>query len=326
MSGTANSPKFIPNGDMEFKEMAQRFERAIASDPARFAVSDEDARSLSQAVSQYAEAFQAARWGAGTARSRSHTIAKDQAREEAERIIRRLAATIKANDRIDAASKSVLHLRERVKRLPTKMSQIAQGLTGPLEPPRLWFVRARHDTNSPQPMHELKFRSLDGMKAKAAGAARLELFVDLVHPDDPVPAHPGASLNISGGRPWYLRSYTRSPIVLVPPMARVPMRVVYWGRWADSCGGVGPFSKTVVAWVEGGTHHVSTPQCNRKVESMMPMLEDGAASQISQHQVQCRLMVLEAQYQSYVGAATPPHVMPALEAKEQETARLLGAA
>jgi hypothetical protein len=37
-------------------------------------------------------------------------------------------------------------------------------------------------------------------------------------------------------------------------MARVPMRVVYWGRWADSAGNVGPFSATAVGWIEGGSH------------------------------------------------------------------------
>jgi hypothetical protein len=35
----------------------------------------------------------------------------------------------------------------------------------------------------------------------------------------------------------------------------VPMRVLYWGRWADSSGGVGPFSATCAAWIEGGTHN-----------------------------------------------------------------------
>jgi hypothetical protein len=35
-------------------------------------------------------------------------------------------------------------------------------------------------------------------------------------------------------------------------MARVPMRVVYWGRWADSVGNVGPFSATAAAWIEAG--------------------------------------------------------------------------
>ena len=99
-------------------------------------------------------------------------------------------------------------------------------------------------------MHELTFASLDG-KSKPPGAMRLELFVDLIPPDEEIPAYPGAN---HAGRPWYLRSYTRSPIKLTPPMARVPMCVVYWGRWADSTGNVGPFSATAVAWIEGGTH------------------------------------------------------------------------
>lgn len=34
-------------------------------------------------------------------------------------------------------------------------------------------------------------------------------------------------------------------------MPSSPMQVVYWARWADSSGNVGPFSKTVVADVEG---------------------------------------------------------------------------
>ena len=103
-------------------------------------------------------------------------------------------------------------------------------------------------------MHELSFFDFTTRSTrKPEGAVRLELFVDLVLTDEPIPARPGAN---HGGRPWYLRSYTRSPIVLAPPMASVPMRVVYWGRWADSVGNVGPFSATAVGWIEGGSHVV----------------------------------------------------------------------
>jgi hypothetical protein len=121
----------------------------------------------------------------------------------------------------------------------------------PQEPPLLTFVRALHEGRSAAPMHELSFKSLDWKKAKPEGAVRLELFVDLVAPDEPIPAHPGTNY---GGRPWYWRSYTRSPIVIVPPIARVPMRVLYWGRWADSTGETGPFCNTCVGWIEGGSH------------------------------------------------------------------------
>src|SRR5690606_2900595 len=37
------------------------------------------------------------------------------------------------------------------------------------------------------------------------------------------------------------------------PIPSEPMLVVYWGRWADARGGVGRFSRTCVARVEGWT-------------------------------------------------------------------------
>jgi hypothetical protein len=43
------------------------------------------------------------------------------------------------------------------------------------------------------------------------------------------------------------------------PMPPVPMLVVYWARWADAKGEVGPFSQTCVARVEGFTQAGATP-------------------------------------------------------------------
>ena len=236
--------KFIPNGDVAFDMMAYHFAQHIAQEPGRFAVSREDSDALSAAVAAYRAALQAAR-APGT-RSQGATYAKEQARAEAERHIRRLANLIRHNDAVDAQAKFALKLRER----PAK----ATPQTLPDEPPRLKFVRALHEGNGAAPVHELVFYEFHSFsKSKPPGAARIELFVDLIPPDEPIPAHPGAN---HGGRPWYLRSYTRNPIVLAPPMARVPMRVVYWARWADSMGNVGPFSATAAAWIEGGSHHM----------------------------------------------------------------------
>src|SRR4051812_16691012 len=74
--------------------------------------------------------------------------------------------------------------------------------------------------------------------------------------------HPASN---HGLRPWYWRSYTRSPIVLAPPMARVPMRVLYWARWADSMVNVGPFCSTVAGWIEGGSHSYLPGGVRRKL-------------------------------------------------------------
>src|SRR5687768_882135 len=231
--------KAIPNGDLDFKTMAQCFAQTIAKYAERFEVARDDVEQLDVAVRKYSDALQASRSGA---RSEAATRAKDDARYEAEQIIRRLRHLVRLNKRIDAASKILLGIRERTSK--PKM------LSCPPEPPRLRFVRALHESGA-SPMHELSFHAFDWSRSRPEGAVRLELFVDLIPPEERIPSHPGAN---QGGRPWYLRSYTRSPIVLAPPMPRVPMRILYWGRWADSAGGVGPFSATCAGWIEGGSH------------------------------------------------------------------------
>ena len=235
------SKKFIPNGDLDFSTMAQAFARNVAKEPERFGVAQADAEDMTAKVERYRAALQASRFGG--AKSQAATRAKDDARDEAEKVIRRLAHIMRANSRLDVEGKVMLGLRQRTAR--------AKPQTVPPEPPRLRFVRALHEGGA-TPVHELDFRGFDGANARPGGAVRLELFVDLVPPEEKIPGHPGPNL---ASRPWYLRSYTRSPIRLTPPMARVPMRVVYWGRWADALGNVGPFSATAAGWIEGGSHH-----------------------------------------------------------------------
>lgn len=230
--------KFIPNGDLDFRAMARGFAATIAKDPDAYVVSREDAEALTLAVQRYGDALQRARFGGG--RSSKATFEKDAARADLEKIIRWTATLIRANEKIDPAAKFALNLSERPAKAARKLC--------PQEPPRLRFVQALHRASAGSPMHELRFSSLDH-KPKPQGATRLELFVDLIAPDEPIPVRPGDN---HGGRPWYLRSYTRSPIRIVPPMAKVAMRVVYWARWADSTGNVGPFSASAAGWVEGG--------------------------------------------------------------------------
>jgi hypothetical protein len=106
-------------------------------------------------------------------------------------------------------------------------------------------------------------------------------------------------------------------------MARVPMRVVYWGRWADSAGNVGPFSATAAAWIEGGTHHMLAPAIgwgNKQVPvtEHAPALPGPAGREESYS-----VAVLEAQYATY----HPHDVTPRLPApREQEQRRLEGPA
>jgi hypothetical protein len=297
------SEKFIPNGDFDFVMMAEHFARTISADPGRFAVAALDAEALSVAVVNFRAALNAARGGN---RSAAATRAKEEARAVAEKIVRKMAAVIRVNEGIDAASKVELGLRER----PAKVKQ--QPV--PAEPPRLRFVRALHEGNGAVPMHELEFGELHKHRnGRPEGAVRLELFVDLILPEEAVPGHPGAN---HGGRPWYLRSFTRSPILLAPPMTRVPMRVIYWGRWADSSGDVGPFSATAVAWIEGGSSHLMSIDTGGLLggRKAAPLLEDANAPAGREQAIS--VLVLEAQYQSFHPQQLP--AMPAREARRLE--------
>lgn len=237
--------KFIPNGDFDFVTMAESFARVITREPSRFNVSDADVASMNEAVGRFREALNMARRN-GT-RSQVATAEKESARVVAEKILRRIAHSLRHHEALTEADRIALRLRVR-KGKPTVLHV-------PNEAPRLKFVRAIHDAGA-VPIHELQFWSLD-YKPKPEGAVRLELFVDLIGPDEKVPVCFGAARG--GSRPIYLRSYNKSPIRVMPPMAKTPMRVVYWARWADAAGEVGPFSETVEGWVEGGSHHMMGP-------------------------------------------------------------------
>lgn len=204
--------------------------------------------------------------------------------------MRRVGHLVRSNSRLDAATKTLLGIQPRAAK--------AKVLPCPPEPPRLWFVRALHERGA-TPVHELAFTDHSFSSKRPAGAVRLELFVDLIPPDAPVPAQPGAG---HASRAWYLRSYTRSPIKLIPPIARVPMRVVYWGRWADTMGEVGPMSAPAAGWVEGGPHGClpGSVGLNLPGRTPFPILEvdeaTPAAALPDEREESYRVAVLELRY------------------------------
>src|SRR4051794_6592589 len=121
-----------------------------------------------------------------------------------------------------------------------------------------------------------------------------------------MPAHPGA---LHASWAWYLRLYTRSPIKVVPPIASVPMRVVYWGRWADSQGNVGPFSATAVAWIEGGAHRSlpGAPSLPFGIGArQVPILDVEQPAKSAEQNPKYLIAVLEAKYASLAPQPVPP--------------------
>lgn len=296
--------KFIPNGDYPFRTRVLDFAHTIARDPARFGLSDDDGAALVAAARRFEAALLKAR--AHATRSPVVTAEKNAAREDAKRLMERCLKRIRSNETIEPLALHELGLK------PASDRRKRQAC--PQEPPRVRFVRALHVASGASPRHELSFGAINAMgKAKPAGAARLELFVDLVPPDEAIPSHPGANL---GGRPWYLRSFTRSPIKVTPPMARVPMRVVYWARWADSTGDVGPFSATCVGWIEGGSQH-HLPGAPATYMGMIgrrqtaPLLDVEGAAGPATREPSYSVAVRDAQYEYLNGqdaAAAPPQL------------------
>ncbi len=234
--------RLIPRKDQAFASKAGAFARLVGEEPERYGLSREDAEAMRAAAEGFAAALR--RSQAPKTRTPIATREKDNARAEAERLFKRCVERIRAGDRLDVNLRVILGVGET--------AETRRARTVPMEPPRLRFARALHEGSSATSMHELTFCALAEMVRgpKPDGAVRIELFCDVFPPGEPVPQSPGENY---GGRPWYLRSYSRSPIRIVPPMAREPMMVVYWGRWADAVGNVGPFCATVVSRVEGWT-------------------------------------------------------------------------
>ena len=295
------SKRLIPNGDSDFDAKLDVFARKISADWAEFGVSEVDALEMVEAARRFREKFRKAE----AARSQAATREKDEARAAAAKIYKRCVDLVHLCKEIDDAKLILFGLQPRSGK---RRSRIC-----PQEPPFLEFRQALHGASGALPMHELKFSSVDYSSTKPPGATRLELFVDLIAPDEPVPYFPGAN---DGGRPWYLRSFSRSPIRVAPPICRVPMLVLYWGRWADAIGNVGPFSQTVVSRIEGWSRHVMMHDPKSRRPEQVRALED--LSQGAAGARKYSVEVLDAQFRALHAQA--------LQAPQRETRQLEGPA
>lgn len=248
-----NLVKFIPTSDSDFAFVAENvFLPYLKGDPAAYGLSAEDVASIDKVVTEYRIAL--AKSLHKISRTQRTIRDKDGARKKAEEIVRRFANIVRANPDVSTSRKTLMRIKERPKTLKSRKC--------PKNPPMLMFKGSRDGAafasgpGGGSGVHVLKFYDYvdNGIRdvgtirrAKPDGAVRLELFVDLVPPGEAIPSHPGQL----SGRPWYLRSFTKSPIEVEYPIPSIPMLVVYWARWADATGEVGRFSKTCVARVEG---------------------------------------------------------------------------
>ena len=239
--------KFIPSGEAAFVNKARNFATMIGPEPQRFGVSREDADALVSAVEEYT----ARRMEASNKYrcSRQLLDLRDRARDNVKRLMERLGRIIRINEQISGSAKALLGMTAR----PAKLTKSACPQTRP----RLVYKGARHSKRVGRKVHLLRVEQpwakmgdpiCTVRTSKPAGARGVEIFVELLDEGEKIPSHPG---ELSGGRPWFLRSYTRFPVEAEFPFADRPMRVVYWARWVGMTGDVGPFSQTCVAEYEG---------------------------------------------------------------------------
>ncbi len=250
----ARTSKFIPAADSDFAQMARHFAEHVAAHAQRFSFSTKQVEELGGAVGGFREAL------AWTLRPDSAgpmaTSRKKTTRAQAELLIRAAARILRADESLTDDDRISLNLRQRPQRLQQReCPQVApilkfRGSTSPGAGVRGVVGGEGGGRHILEFMND--FDRASG--AKPHGAARLELFVELVPPEmaaeGRVPAHPA---QLSGGRLWYLRSFTTRRFEVEFPVMEdgTPMLVVYWGRWADAKGGVGPFSRPCAAQIEG---------------------------------------------------------------------------
>jgi hypothetical protein len=228
--------KFIPDGDSDFACMARHFANVINRDPSRYLMAAEDAKAIAEAVVVYRDAL--AKNTQRFTKSRKTVTLKDEARRRAEQLIREAGNFIRTSSKIDSLAKQLANVNPRSEKLRKR--------SVPQTPPTLSFPdNVVPYSNTADGTHVIHFRDAfgkDSSNAKPAGAHCMELYYDLVPPGEPIPRYPGER---TGGHKLYLRSFTRSPLTIKYPKCDQPMRIVYWGCWADATGEQGPFSQTL---------------------------------------------------------------------------------
>lgn len=287
--------KAVPDSDREFANMARAFAQNIASDPGRFKMTADESAFLTRRVREYRDAL--AKWLSPSTKTKCTMKDKDEARQRLEGLVRACRNYIRGQYNIEQTSFSVVNPTDRTDLCRSDM--VAVGIDEkprklkqrkvPMTPPYLQFERSTSgEAGMGSARHVLRCKDefATSKRAKPPGAVRLELFVELVPDGEPIPKSPTER---SGGRLWYLRSFTTSRMEVEFPVSSVPMMVVYWGRWADTRGNVGPFSPTCVARVEGGWGAVNLIESRDGRKTL-------GTSQVQLQQVETKYFVVQPPY------------------------------
>jgi hypothetical protein len=233
------SKKFIPDGDVEFAQMASNFANRLTQDHARYHIPEADAQEIAAAVAEFLEAHKVNQQR--HVRSSATALRKEEARAVAERLIRKAGNLIRNDERISSADKVVVRIAER----PTKLRK----RECPQSRPNLYLVAGKRGWQVMSNRHLIRFTDSERThsEAKPDGAAALELFADVIPSGAPAPGMPSMRY---GAHPMYLRSYSRSPMDVDYPKFAEAVQVVYYARWVSATGETGPFSRPLIVPVD----------------------------------------------------------------------------
>jgi hypothetical protein len=224
----------FPDDDAGILTVAMTFATGVAANPQLYFLDAGDAELILRVANEYKDAYFAA--NDKSTRTQAAVNIKNQTQASMMHVIRGYAKTIRTLGGVSDAAKINIGV------IPH--SGTMSRRTCPQSAPLLKFIGTtpgRHmitfsDTYSPT------------SRKKPFCAVRLELFMMMTDPTEPVPMSydetaPGSS---------YLRSYTRSRMQIAHPQPAKPMLITYFARWADSTGEVGPFSLALPTTIVGG--------------------------------------------------------------------------
>ena len=211
---------YIPRREQEALGWMKQFAGGLETDPAMYGVGETEITVLAEAIRAYESSIDAAQ--DPYTRSRNTTAAKTAARGDAEKLCRRLAMRIKADDRVRDHDKLRIGVRPRKplrRRIPCPQTSPLLSL--------LWITAGAHrlryaDSTTPD------------STAKPPGAKGLQLFIAVGETE----AAPLAEARMIG-------TYTRSPMVVTFDTAYDGKIATYYARWAGARGAVGPWSLPV---------------------------------------------------------------------------------
>ena len=324
-----NLVKFVPSADSDFAMTANNFAEYLARHAEACGVTPDDVAEVREAVDAFRSALTATLQQ--FERSSKNTWQKNEARKAAEKIVRKHANVIRSNPDVGDFHKFALRLKR------TKRSASPKVRKCPAHPPLLHFIGSRDGVRgdlaqgSGSGAHILRFRAMEdrdpkdaGMvrKAKPDGAARIELYMDLIPVGEPVPTHPMERAQEGKGWPLYLRSFTTNPIEVEFPVPREPHLVVYWARWAGVTGDTGRFSRTCVARLEGWTANQIGSMT--QTTEMVPGTEQPVTvEQPAGGQIEAKCVIMQMPHAETLIAGElpgPMRVLPAAEPGHDEKA------